>query len=131
MDLESGLQVSVSGLTLTVARKCDAPTWAPGFSWGPFHPEHMEVRKVWNLKRSPKVLRRNLPSRGQITRTSLVVQWLKLHSTNVGDMDSIPGQGTKIPHATPRGVKKEKKMDDNSCHLQVFSPLPCSSLQRW
>ena len=90
-----------------------------------------EVRKVWNLKCRPKVWRRNLPSRGQITRTSLVVQWLKLHSPNAGDMDSIPGQGTKIPYATQHGVKKEKKMDDNSCHLQVFSPRRCSSLQHW
>ena len=90
-----------------------------------------QVRKVWNLKRSPKVLRRNLPSRGQVTRTPLVVQWLKLHSPNAGDTGSIPGQGTKIPHATWCGVKKEKMMEGNSCHLQVFSPLPCSSLQRW
>ena len=32
-------------------------------------------------------------------------QWLRLCTSNIGDMDSIPGQGTKIPHAP----KKKKK----------------------
>ena len=31
--------------------------------------------------------------------TSLVVQWLRLHALNAGGPGSIPGQGTKIPHA--------------------------------
>ena len=31
---------------------------------------------------------------------SLVVQQLRLHASNAGDMGSIPDQGTKIPHAT-------------------------------
>ena len=33
------------------------------------------------------------------TGTSLVVQQLRLHAPNSGDMGSIPGQGIKIPHA--------------------------------
>ena len=33
------------------------------------------------------------------TRTSLVVQWLRLQASTAGGMGSIPGQGTKIPHA--------------------------------
>ena len=32
-------------------------------------------------------------------RTSLVVQWLRLHDTNAGGTCSIPGWGTKIPYA--------------------------------
>ena len=55
--------------------------------------------------------------------TSLVVQWLKLHTPNAGDLGSIPGQGTildptccsqdcmlqlKIPHVA---TKK-----DPACH---------------
>ena len=32
--------------------------------------------------------------------TSLVVQWLSLQASTAGDMGLIPGQGTKIPHAT-------------------------------
>lgn len=28
---------------------------------------------------------------------SLVIQWLRLHPSNVGGMDSIPDWGTKIP----------------------------------
>ena len=32
-------------------------------------------------------------------RTSLVTHWLRPHASNAGDMTSIPGQRTKIPHA--------------------------------
>ena len=28
-----------------------------------------------------------------------VVQWLEIHASTAGDMNSIPAQGTKIPHA--------------------------------
>ena len=33
------------------------------------------------------------------TGTSLVVQWLRLCVSNAGGLGSIPGGGTKIPHA--------------------------------
>ena len=39
--------------------------------------------------------------------TSLATQWLRLCTSNVGDTDSILGQGTKIPHATWYGQKKK------------------------
>ena len=32
--------------------------------------------------------------------TSLMVQWLGLHVSNAGGAGSIPGQGTKISHAS-------------------------------
>ena len=38
----------------------------------------------------------------EIVRTlgiSLAVQWLRLCAANAEDVGSIPGQGTKIPHA--------------------------------
>ena len=37
-----------------------------------------------------------------------MVQWLRLHAPNAGDMGSIPGQGTKIQHVTQcsQGEKK-------------------------
>ena len=40
--------------------------------------------------------------------TSLVVQWLSLHTSTTGG--SSPGWGTKFPHATQRGQKKEKPL---------------------
>ena len=40
------------------------------------------------------------------TRTLLVDQWLRFHAHSSGDTGSIPGQGTKIPHATWCGKKK-------------------------
>ena len=47
-----------------------------------------------------------------MTGTSLVVQWLRLRSPNAGGIGSIPGQGTRIPHATRWGQKKKKKVYD-------------------
>ena len=42
--------------------------------------------------------------------TSLVVQWLKLCSSNAGVMGLTPGQGTKISH-DPQCQKKKKRKD--------------------
>ena len=52
--------------------------------------------------------------------TSLMVQWLRLRPSNAGDTGSIPGQGTKIPHAVSAAIKKKKK---NSSHTDYS---PCS-----
>ena len=41
-----------------------------------------------------------------ILGTSLVVQWLRLCPSSVGDASSIPGWGTKIPYAPICGPKK-------------------------
>ena len=39
--------------------------------------------------------------------TALAVQWLRLHAFTKGDVGSIPGGGTKIPHVVrPKGKKK-------------------------
>ena len=37
--------------------------------------------------------------------TSLAVQWLRLHTSNIGGVGSIPGQVTKIPCAAWCGQK--------------------------
>ena len=39
---------------------------------------------------------------------SQVVQWLRLHASTAGGMGSIPGLGTKIPHAAWCGQKDNK-----------------------
>ena len=41
--------------------------------------------------------------------TSLAVQWLRLCTYNAGGAGSIPGRGTRIPHATWCSQKKKKK----------------------
>jgi len=41
---------------------------------------------------------------------SLAVQWLGLCTSTAGDTDLIPVQGTKIPHATRHGKKRNKKV---------------------
>ena len=43
------------------------------------------------------------------TGTSLVVLWLRLRASTAGGMGSIPGWGTKIPHAKQRGKKNVYK----------------------
>ena len=39
---------------------------------------------------------------------SLAVQWLRLCAPSAGGTGSIPGQGTKIPHATQCAQRKKK-----------------------
>ena len=54
--------------------------------------------------------------------TSLVVQWLRLCASNAGDMGSIPGQGTKIPHACR--ARKKKKKTNQKTELCCFAAMP-------
>ena len=44
----------------------------------------------------------------QIVRNSLVVQWLGLSAFTAKGAGSIPGRGTKIPHAAQCGQKNKK-----------------------
>ena len=60
----------------------------------------------------------NLPVKNEsgTLGTSLVIQWLRLHSCIVGGMGSIPGEGSKIPRAAwcsqkNRERKKERKKE--------------------
>ena len=46
-------------------------------------------------------------------------QWLILHASSAGDAGSIPGQGTKIPHAQPKVFFKK---------MQYLHPSPQSTL---
>ena len=41
--------------------------------------------------------------------TFLVVQWLAVRTSDARGTGSLPGQGTKIPHAMWYGQEKEKK----------------------
>ena len=64
--------------------------------------------------------------------TSLVVQWLRLCTFNAEDLSSIPGQGTKIPHAAWCGRKRFFliiiKANSSSSGLNTASRKPhCSS----
>ena len=43
------------------------------------------------------------------TETSLAIQWLRFCASKAGSMSLIPGQQTKMPHATQQGQKKKKK----------------------
>ena len=52
--------------------------------------------------------------------TYLVVQWLRLCSSTSGGLGSIPGQGTKISHATWHGQKKKKRKTE-CYHIRVHA----------
>ena len=41
------------------------------------------------------------------SRDFLAVQWLRLHTSTAGGVGLIPGQGTKIPHATQPSKTKQ------------------------
>ena len=41
-----------------------------------------------------------------------MVQWLRLHASKAGGIGSIPGQGTKVPHAEGHGQKKNLSRGD-------------------
>ena len=55
--------------------------------------------------------------KNKICGTSLVVQWLRLCTSNAGGTGSFPGSGTKIPHASWYG-EKIKKQDPYIYYLQ-------------
>ena len=61
---------------------------------------------------SPRVLDR-LSKTTTTFGTSLVVQWLRLPASDAGGTGSIPGGGTKIPHATQLGQKTNKENNNN------------------
>ena len=50
-------------------------------------------------------------SKNVCSGVSLVVQWLRLHTSSAGDSGSIPGQGTKIPDATHHSQKNLKTIN--------------------
>ena len=51
-------------------------------------------------------------------RISLVVQCLRLHASNAGDMGLIPGWRTRIPHAT--GCSQKKGFTINKAYTFLF-----------
>ena len=60
-------------------------------------------------------------------RTSLAVQWLRLHAASAGDAGLTPGKGTKISHAEwyGQGKKKKKSMHVDSI-TQCLAYNQCS-----
>ena len=62
-----------------------------------FHFHFWKIFTPFNVKITfPSMLQKCCP------RTYLVVKRLRLHTHNIGGPSSIPGQGTKIPHATTK-----------------------------
>ena len=58
-----------------------------------------------------------------VQRTSLAVQRLRLPAPNAGGMGSIPGQGTKIPHAARCSQKKLKMCRNSGKAPQIWKDI--------
>ena len=56
------------------------------------------------------------------TRNPLAVQWLGFRASTAGGMGSIPGQGTKIPHAMQHG-QKERERETNKGFLSQIQDI--------
>ena len=54
-------------------------------------------------------------------RTSLVVQWLRLHTSKAGGTSLILGWGAKILHAKWHGQKRERRVEGNACWFPLES----------
>ena len=60
--------------------------------------------------------------------TSLVVHLLRFCTSTAGGMGLIPGQGTKIPHATQHGKKLNKlKISEQKNPKKVYLDIECIS----
>ena len=64
----------------------------------------------------------------RLGRTSLVVQWLELCTSNAGNVDLIPGWGTKIPHAAwpenPQKTSKKKNWAESRAYIMFGCNIP-------
>ena len=79
--------------------------------------------KLINLKKK-KTEAKPFTSKKITTGTSLVVQRLTHRASKAGDMGSIPGWGTKIPHAVQCGQKqKQKQKDYNLLKAQMMASI--------
>ena len=58
--------------------------------------------------------------------TSLVVQWIRLWASTAEGMGSIPGQRTKIPHATQPKKKKRKIFNKINLNFESCPMIRCS-----
>ena len=75
----------------------------------------------------------NLQCQNLIGGNSLAVQWLRLCVSTAGGSGSIPGRGTKIPHATrcspPEKKKKKGKLTSPILgQTNIICPFPLSPL---
>ena len=59
-----------------------------------------------------------------------MVQWLRLCAPNVGSTGLIPGQGTRISHATWRGQNKKREREREGRKGKEKKDSPLESPER-
>ena len=79
----------------------------------------VEGRRIFSFGRRLSLVESNINNN---SGNSPAVQWLRLHASPAGSMDSIPGWGTKISHATWHGQKGKKQYTNTTtCSSLVFA----------
>ena len=58
-------------------------------------------------------------------------QWLRLHTSNAGGTSSIPGWGTKIPHAMRHSQKTERKKKKKDTCTPMFTAALFTTANIW
>ena len=90
-------------------------------------------RKKRERKRERKERKRE--GRKERRRTSLVVQWLRVNDCDAGGADSIPGQGTKSPHAMQhsgeRGAHAHTERKEGKMHVGLTTTVVGPGVQAW
>ena len=83
-------------------------------------------RRRWSDRLSPGLYKAAEEARTKtaVPGSSLVVQWLRLHPSIAAGTGSIPGWGTKIPHAKWCGPKLKKKKKKTTVPLGNVSQDP-------
>ena len=81
--------------------------WATREAQGHCQIDHWTSLKIKNFCFAIKILLIEWKDKIGTRGTALAVQWLRLRACNAGSMGLIPGQGTKVPHAS-RSVAKKK-----------------------
>ena len=108
VKMKSESEVAQSCLTLSDPMDCSL---SGSSVHGVFQARVLEWVAIAFSVRGPSVCHMPYAMLKSFSGTSLVVQWLRLHTSNAGSRGSIPGQGIKIPPGT---AKKKKSFSVQS-----------------
>ena len=100
------------------------------------YPENFMERGAWQVYSPWGHKDLDLTEWLTLLKTSLVVQWLRLHASTAGETGYIPGWGTKIPYASWCNNKKIKfdilgfpggsDSKESACNAGDPGPIPGS-----
>ena len=106
---------------------CSSPQGVPGPSWCSINISWMN-KWIWVFAYHCLRL-----TEWEVVGTSLVVQWLRFCTSTAGVAGSIPGQGTKILHASvwPKKKKKSDKWEVVNSNMSRYKQIIQWVVQAW